>query len=306
VDADASVTASQASSARDRRELGLHQWRWHQGFDPLPVLFIAAGFALLLVPMYWNFALGVAADGMQGHEPAIFAVSALLLYRKRHDFLASPSDGAPVWGGLMLALGLMMYVFGRAYDLRISLVSLIVAMAAILLLFRGLGAWRVGWFALLFPLFALPLPFELVLAATGPLKIAVSEVATWLLSWAGYPVANSGVVMTIGQYQLLVTEACAGLQTMFTLEAMGLLYASLVNHPSTARNLLLAVLIVPIAFAANVLRVVVLALITYYLGDAAGQGFLHGLSGVVTFAAALVLVIATDALLGLFWTSGKR
>jgi exosortase/archaeosortase family protein len=112
--------------------------------------------------------------------------------------------------------------------------------------------------------------------------------------------------MTVGQYQLLVTEACAGLQTMFTLEAMGLLYASLVNRPSAARNLLLAVLIVPIAFAANVLRVIALALITYYYGDAAGQGFLHGLSGVVTFSAALVLIIATDGLLGLFWKSERR
>ena len=62
----------------------------------------------------------------------------------------------------------------------------------------------------------------------------------------------------------------------------------------------------PIAFAANVVRLVALALITYYYGDAVGQGFLHSLSGVVTFAAALLLVIATDGLLGLVWKSGKR
>ena len=295
-----------ASAEKLRPGAGLRDGRWWPGFDPVPALLVSAGFVLLLLPLYWNLPGGTPADGMQGHEPAIFAVSALLLYRKRHELAALPSAGHPAWGGLLLATGLALYVFGRAYDLRISLVSLIVVMAAILLQFRGAAALRVGWFALLFPLFALPLPFELVLAATGPLKIAVSEVATQLLSWAGYPVANSGVVMTVGQYQLLVTEACAGLQTMFTLEAMGLLYASLVNHPSAARNLLLAVLIVPIAFAANVLRVIALALITFHFGDAAGQGFLHGLSGVVTFAAALVLVIATDSLLGLFWKSEKR
>jgi exosortase len=150
----------------------------------------------------------------------------------------------------------------------------------------------------LFPLFAAPLPLEWVLALTGPLKMAVSAVATDLLSGLGFDIGRSGVVITIGQYQLLVTEACAGLQTMFTLEAMGLLYANLMNHNSVARNIMLAVLVVPIAFTANVVRVIVLALVTYYLGDAAGQGFLHGFAGTTLFAIALCLVIAVDWLMG--------
>jgi exosortase len=146
-------------------------------------------------------------------------------------------------------------------------------------------------------LFALPLPYLLVLKLTAPMKAAVSVVATQLLGWLGYPIGRSGVVITIGQYQLLVTEACAGLQTMFTLEAMGLLYASLVSSSSALRNTLLAVLVVPVAFGANVVRVVVLALVTYYLGDAAGQGFLHGFAGMLLFGVALVLIMAADTLL---------
>ena len=204
--------------------------------------------------------------------------------------------------------GFVLYVLGRAYDLRIALVSFVVILAGVLLSFRGTAGLRAGWFALLFPLFALPLPFELVLAVTGPMKIAVwtIEVAAQLLSWAGYPAGNSGVVMTIGQYQLLVTEACAGLQTMFTLEAMGLLYVSLVGRGSPRHNGILAVLIVPIAFGANVIRVIVLALVTYYYGDAAGQGFLHGFSGIVLFATALAMVIVADDLLGRVRANGWR
>ena len=37
--------------------------------------------------------------------------------------------------------------------------------------------------------------------------------------------------------------------------------------------------ILPIAFVANIVRVIVLVLITYHLGDEAGQGFLHGTAG---------------------------
>jgi len=274
-----------------------HRW-WTPGLDPPAVLLVLSGFMFLFVPLFWNVSRGTWANGMQGHEPAIFAVSAFLLYRKRRELIALQHTAVPGWAGACFALGLALYVFGRAYDLRIALAALIVVIASILLRFRGFPGLRVGWFALVFPLFALPLPFELVLAATGPLKVGVSSVATQILSWLGYPVANSGVMMTVGQYQLLVTEACAGLQTMFTLEAMGLLYASLMNHSSASRNVLLAVLIVPLAFMANVVRVIVLALVTYYYGDAAGQGFLHGFSGIVLFTVALVLVIAADGLLG--------
>ena len=56
----------------------------------------------------------------------------------------------------------------------------------------------------------------------------------------------------------------------------------------------LALLIVPISFTANVIRVMALSLITYHWGDAAGQGFLHGFAGMVLFLSALLLIIAFD------------
>jgi exosortase/archaeosortase family protein len=103
--------------------------------------------------------------------------------------------------------------------------------------------------------------------------------------------------LQIGQYKLLVADACAGLHTLLTLEALGLLYLNLVRHDSVLRNTGLALLIVPISFAANVIRVVTLSLITYHFGDAAGQGFLHGFAGMALFLSALGLIIAFDTVL---------
>ena len=107
--------------------------------------------------------------------------------------------------------------------------------------------------------------------------------------------ARTGVILQVGPYQLLVADACAGLNTLLTLEALGLLYLNLVRHESAARNITLAMLIVPISFAANVIRVIALALITYHFGDAAGQGFLHGFAGMVLFLAALLLILVPTA-----------
>jgi len=44
----------------------------------------------------------------------------------------------------------------------------------------------------------------------------------------------------------------------------------------------------------------VLTLVTYYYGDAAGQGFVHGFAGIVLFVVALVLIISVDTALQYF------
>jgi exosortase len=119
-----------------------------------------------------------------------------------------------------------------------------------------------------------------------------------VLQAVGYPIGHSGVVITIGQYQLLVVQACAGLTTMFTLEAMGLLYLNLMGYKSWVRNVALALLVVPISLTANVIRVILIALLTYHFGDAVGQGYMHNMSGIVLFATALAFIFAVDGALG--------
>jgi len=267
--------------------------------DRAAIGILALGFLSLAVPLFWDWSRGTYSSGAQGHELLVVGASAWLLYRKRVAIAALDSAPAPRMGAVLFGTGLLLYYFGSAYDLRLALLALVLLAAALLIRVKGFAIARVAWFPLVFPLFAAPLPLSLVLTLTGPLKVAVSAVATALLAWLGYDIGRSGVVVTIGQYQLLVTEACAGLQTMFTLEAMGLLYANLMQHASWLRNALLAALAVPIALAANVVRVMSLALVTYHLGDAAGQGFLHGLAGLVLFGVGLLLVIGID------WSLGK-
>jgi exosortase len=122
----------------------------------------------------------------------------------------------------------------------------------------------------------------------------------------GYPVGRSGVVMTVGPYQLLVADACAGLNSMFTLEALGMLYMNLMRYSSALRNIVLALLLVPTAFLANIIRVMILVLVTYHFGDAAGQGFVHGFAGMVLFMVALGLMVLLDKMLGMFLPAQSR
>jgi len=167
-------------------------------------------------------------------------------------------------------------------------------------------AARALWFALFFLLFMIPLPGFVVDAATGPLKQYISIIAEQVLYTVGYPIARSGVTLTVGQYQLLVADACSGLHSMFSLSAMGLLYLYLMQRTSPARNLIIMAAILPIAFAANIVRVMVLILVTYHLGDEAGQGFLHGFAGIMLFIIGLLFLFVMDWVLGFIFPDRPR
>jgi exosortase B len=264
-------------------------------------LLIALGLAAIYLPSFIDLFQGAWSSEKNAHGPIVMAVAFCFLYFRVRQMLSQGlfvRAPAPLAGAALLVVGLLSYVLGRSQSvLLLEVGSLIFVLTGIVIGFFGVRTWSRMWFAFFFMLFMIPLPPSVVDVVTLPMKIGVSYATEHLLYWLGYPIARSGVILIIGQYQLLVADACAGLNSLFTLEALGLLYMNLVRHPSVVRNVVLACLIIPISFTANTIRIVFLALITYYFGDAAGQGFLHAFSGLVLFLSALFLIISIDGLL---------
>ena len=273
----------------------LHPWRGEL-VTWLPIL---VGLAVLYVPSLVDLFKGVWSNDEQMHGPIVLGIACWLIYRNWGAMLAaSAGEPASAWGWVFAVFALLLYALGRSQDILIFEVgSVIWLLVGIGLLSRGVKAVKAQWFALFFMLFMVPLPSQVVDLVTLPMKMAVSYVAEVVLYAVGYPIGRNGVILQIGQYMLLVADACAGLHTLLTLEALGLLYLNLVRRDSLFRNVALAILIVPISFAANVIRVMALSLITYHFGDEAGQGFLHGFAGMVLFLSALMLIIGFDTML---------
>jgi len=262
---------------------------------------ILIGMLFLYVPTFYSLFNGIWLTDEEVHQPIIFAIAIWLIYIKWPSLVNARED-KPVYfiGGITFILALVLYTIGRSQQLYLFEVgSFVLMLSAILLIKFGYGAIKIMLFPLFFMLFMIPLPGTLVIMLTMPMKMAVSYMTEHILYWVGYPIARNGVILQIGQYQLLIANACAGLQTLLSLEALGLLYLNLVRHASVFRGVALAIFIVPISFVANVIRVVSLTLITFYFGEAAGQGFLHMFSGIVLFLSALILIIAADNLLRL-------
>lgn len=279
------LTASPSDYATTTHREPSHEW-W-------PVWL---GVAVLYIPMIYGLFETIWQTEDQAHGPIILFLLAYLVWRKRAVFRnrAQPSS---VLGSLCLFLGLLFYAEGVSQAIFIlQLASIPFVCGGVMLIKLGKQGFKSLAFPLFFSFFMIPLPGILVDATTGPLKLYISEIATNLLYVLGYPIGRSGVAIVIGPYHLLVADACSGLHSMFSLTALGILFLYLVNYKNPLRNALIIASILPIAFAANVVRVIVLILITFYYGDSAGQGFAHGFAGVLLFFVSLVLLFSVDSL----------
>jgi exosortase B len=260
---------------------------------------VALGLAVMYVPTYVDLAHGLWQQEAHAHGPIILAVVAWLAWRQRAA-LASGGAGrsVPLAGWAMLAFGLMLYAVGRSQGIAVFEVgSHLPVLAGTILLLLGRRALARLWFPLFFLVFLVPLPGFMIDIATAPLKNFVSQIVESMLYGLGYPIARAGVILIIGQYQMLVTDACSGLNSLYSLAALGFLYLYLTGPGTPLRSAALLASIAPIALVANVARVLILTLITFYLGEEAGQSFLHGFAGMTLFATALLLLLGLDLML---------
>ena len=265
-----------------------------------PIL-VAVALLVMYVPTYRALDIYIWSLVGQGHGPIMLALSIWLAWQRYPSLPHADPRPVNVAGVLVLLAGGLIYAVGRSQDvLFLDSVSQIPVAIGVVLLLWGWRGLKVMWFPIFFLLFMIPIPGSIVDFVTAPLKMAVSYVSESLMFAAGYPIARQGVTLHIGPYQLLVADACAGLNSIFALEAVGVFYMSVAGHTNKWRNIALAALIIPISFVSNVLRVITLVLVTYYLGDEVGQGFVHEFAGIMLFMAATMLTVGVDAVLGLF------
>jgi len=279
------VPAQEASPAHDRRRL-LARW---------PLLL---GFAILAVPTLVSLGRQVWTREAGAHGPIVFATGLWLLWRAEASFVALARPASALLSGFLFVPGLLLYVLGRAYDfISLETAGLYGVGLGMALSVFGVRALRQNWFPILYLAFLVPPPEWFLDNITAPLKQFVSHVTTESLSAVGLPISREGVTIFVAQYELLVEDACSGMNSLIGLTAISLLYIHLMRSSSVRYALLLTAFVVPIAVIGNILRVMLLVLLTFFFGDSVAQGFAHEMAGIFLFAVDLLLVFAVDALL---------
>lgn len=267
---------------------------------------LIVGFAALAIPTILSLGDQVWSKESGAHGPIVLLTGGWLIWRKLPELRLVARPGNPWLTVAMLLVVLPLYIFGRAYDfISLEVAGLYGVGIVILHSLFGVRALLVNWFPFLYLAFVIPPPTWLMDNLTAPLKVFVSYVTTASLQAVGIPVFREGVTLMIGQYQLLVEDACSGMNSMTGLVAISLFYIYLLRDASWRYSLLLVALVVPIAVIANIIRVSTLVLLTYFFGDGVAQGFLHMAAGLLLFTSALLLVFLVDSLLS-YALRGRR
>ena len=258
-------------------------------------LALIGAFALLAIPTAMTLSVETWSSESGAQGPLVLATGGWLLWRLRDEFKRDGKPGNFLVSIALLVVSLAAYIFGRAFDF-LTVEAGGAYLAGMTMIYARFGGRLMikHWFPFLYLAFAVPPPAYLLDQVTQPLKQFVSHISTDTLAATGLPVDREGVTIFVGQYQLLVEDACSGMNSIIGIIAVTLLYAHLAHGSSLRYSLLLLALAVPIAIAANIVRIMTLILLTYFAGDSVAQGFLHYTAGFFLFGLAILLVFSLD------------
>jgi exosortase A len=244
----------------------------------------------LTLAAYWRVLAKLVADWWQipdfSHGFLVPIFAAYLVWTKRKTL--RDTRIAPSWAGILviaLALvGLLLGVYGA--ELFLSRVSLVILLAGLVLGFGGWQFLKQLRFALLVLLLAIPIPSIIFNEITLPLQILASKLASALLPLFGVPVLREGNVIELPAMRLEVAEACSGIRSLISLFTLSIFYGYFLER-SFSRRAVLALASIPIAIAANAVRILGTGLCVQYWDPDKALGFFHEFSGWVMFLVSL-------------------
>ena len=262
------------------------------------LVLLALGVAALALPTLVENAHQSWASEQGQAGPLVLAIGVWLAVRRWPEMKTMGRAGAPavaIGSGLILG-GL--YALARVAD-QFLIESYALYGLAIIGLYAlvGLRGLKVGWFPLVYLIFALPVPYTASWQLTSHLRLWITQCAVSLFQHLNFSIAQDGLDILVDQYRLAVKEACSGMNSLVSLSAIGFVYLYIRRSPPWWYLLAWVIPIIAFAVLGNFARVVILILLTHFFGDAVAQSFLHEGAGLAMFLVALLGVIGIDGLL---------
>jgi exosortase len=251
-----------------------------------------------LVRQWWS-------DPNFSHGFFVPVFSAFVLWQNRtrlREMQRKPST----WGLPIILVSLAMLVVGIfGAELFLSRMSLIFLISGLVIFFLGWAIFRAVLFPLFFLVLMVPIPAIVFSQITLPLQILASKLAAWTLPVFGVPVLREGNIINLPALPLEVAQACSGIRSLMSLMTLAIMYGYLMERRTWVR-IALALASVPIAVAANGLRIVGTGLIVQYWDPDKAEGFFHLFSGWLVFVVSLLMLFALHQAFTLFRRNSER
>ncbi len=227
-----------------------------------------------------------------------FLIVPLALYlaweRRRKLFEAKPGNSAVgflVVAGSVLVAALDMHPFVN----RLAMLS---SLAGVLLYLFGWARLKVLAFPVLFLLLMIPIPAIIFNQIAFPLQLLASRFGEATLMACQIPVLREGNVIQLANTSLEVAEACSGIRSLVSLLTLGIVYGYFSDSRLWVRYVL-AIATIPVAIAANAIRVSGTGIAAHLYGAEAAEGFFHSFSGWLVFLVAFSMLFVLHRLVRL-------
>lgn len=260
-------------------------------------LAVAALFAVLYFPVLVTLARQWILDPNYQHGIAVPLVSAFFVWRRRGSLRSAGGGSAPAAGWALVACSSALLIAGTAAsELFTARLSLPLMLIGILLLLRGAAFVRSLAFPLLFLFMMIPLPYIVYYRLTFPMQLMSARLAAGTLHGIGVEVIRRGNILVLPNYTLEVVAACSGLRSLMTLVTLALVLCA-ASGLGTGRRAILAASSIPIAIAANTVRLALTAIGAQVAGPAFADGILHEISGLIVFGTGFVMLLVVRGVL---------
>jgi exosortase len=245
----------------------------------------------------WHLAQDWWVDENYSHGLLIPFISGYAIWSQRGHLLTAPRRPRSLVGGALMLLATAMLAAGIiGAEFYISRVSFVVALASLVVYFFGWPWLRLLSFPIGLFLLAIPIPTILFNQIAFPLQLIASDYATRAITGLGIPALREGNVIELARMKLQVVEACSGIRSLVALATLAATYAYFAES-RWWRRMVLVTAVVPIAILANAARVAGAGVMAHYWGIEAAEGFLHGFSGWLVFAVAILMLLGLARLL---------
>ena len=256
-------------------------------------------FGVLLIlcygPILYRLVLNWAQDEDMGHGFFVPILAGYIAW-KRRDVLAKIPRVPNTWGLLLVIFaGLQALAATLGAELFTARLAFVFALTGTVLFLGGTRWVKALLFPLLLLLFMIPIPQIIYARLTLNLQFLASQMAESLISLMGIPVIRSGNILELPPHQILnVVEACSGIRSLISLSVLSLVYAYFTDKRIWMRWALL-VATVPIAIAANAMRIAVTGLLSQINPELA-QGTFHEIEGYLVFVVSLGALVVVHRL----------
>lgn len=235
-----------------------------------------------------------------GHGFFVPIVVAFIVWRRRSILSKLPKE-PNVWGLVLVVLaGFQALAATLGAELFTARLAFVIALAGTILYLCGKRWLRALAFPLILLLFMIPIPQIIYARLTLSLQLLASQLAEALITVAGVPVIRSGNILELPHQTLNIVEACSGIRSLVSLTFLSLVYAYFTDARVWMRWALL-VATVPIAIAANAIRVAITGVLTQ-VDTMLAQGIYHEIEGYLVFVIALAALVLVHRLLSFIAT----